>query len=177
VRHRTPSTAIANGLVYLPEERKREGIFPLLSVTENICISALRRLLAFCGLRRTEMLKRGSDYIRRMAIRTQSLQTHIRNLSGGNQQKAILARWLLSKCRILILDEPTRGIDVNAKFEIQTLLRQLSQGGLSIIHISSELQEILEVSDRILVRHEGRTNGVVQASTATQETLLGLAMA
>ena len=176
VRHRTPSAAIANGLVYLPEERKKEGIFPLLSVTENICIATLRRFLAFYGLRWGEMLKAASDYIRRIAIRTQTPKTPIKNLSGGNQQKAILARWLLSKCRILILDEPTRGIDVNAKFEIQTLLRELSQEGLSIIYISSELQEILEVSDRILVMHEGRSKGMVETPMATQEALLGLAM-
>jgi ribose transport system ATP-binding protein len=122
------------------------------------------------------MSKAGSDYIRRIAIRTQTPKTPIKNLSGGNQQKAILARWLLSKCRVLILDEPTRGIDVNAKVEIQTLLRELSQEGLSIIYISSELQEILEVSDRILVMHEGRSKGVVETPMATQEALLGLAM-
>jgi ribose transport system ATP-binding protein len=87
-----------------------------------------------------------------------------------------LARWLLSKCRVLILDEPTRGIDVNAKFEIQTMLRGLGRKGLSIIYISSELEEILQVSDRILVMHEGRSKGVVETSTATQEALLTLAM-
>lgn len=176
-RHRNPADAILNGLVYLPEERKKEGIFPLLSVTENICIAAFNRFLAFYGLRRGEMLKAGAEYIRRLAIRTQTPQTPLRNLSGGNQQKTILARWLLSKCRILILDEPTRGIDVNAKLEIQTLLRELAQKGLSIIYISSEMQEILEVSDRILVMHEGKVKGVVESSTATQEALLGLAMA
>jgi ribose transport system ATP-binding protein len=122
------------------------------------------------------MFKAASDYIRRMAIRTQTPQTPIKNLSGGNQQKTILARWLLSKCRILILDEPTHGIDVNAKYEIQSLLRGLGQEGLSIIYISSELQETLEVSDRILVMHEGRSKGVVETAKATQEALLRLAM-
>ena len=176
VRHRTPSAAIANGLVYLPEERKKEGIFPLLSVTENICIATLMRFFSVYGLRRGEMVKAGKEYIRQLAIRTHTPQTPIRNLSGGNQQKAILARWLLSKCRVLILDEPTRGIDVNAKFEIQAMLRGLGQKGLSIIYISSELEEILQVSDRILVMHEGRSKGVVETSTATQEALLALAM-
>ena len=176
VRHRTPSAAIANGLVYAPEERKKEGIFPLLSVTENICIATLMRFLAVYGLRRGEMEKAGREYIRQLAIRTQTPQTPIKNLSGGNQQKAILARWLLSNCRVLILDEPTRGIDVNAKFEIQTMLRGLGKKGLSIIYISSELEEILQVSDRILVMHEGRSKGVVETSTATQKALLALAM-
>ena len=177
VRHRRPADAIANELVYLPEERKREGIFPLLSVTENICIASLARFLSFFGLRWGEMTKTGAEYIRRIAIRTDTPQTPIMNLSGGNQQKVILARWLLSKCRILILDEPTRGIDVNAKFEIQSLLRELGAQGLSIIYISSELQEILNVSDRILVMHEGRVKGVIETSTATLERVLGLAMA
>ena len=107
MRHRTPSAAIANGLVYLPEERKKEGIFPLLSVTENICIATLKRFFAVYGLRWGEMLKAGREYIRQLAIRTQTPETPIKNLSGGNQQKAILARWLPSNCRVLILDEPT----------------------------------------------------------------------
>ncbi|HEY5952734.1 MAG TPA: sugar ABC transporter ATP-binding protein [Terrimicrobiaceae bacterium] len=177
IRHRTPADAILNGLVYLPEERKKEGIFPLLSVTENICIASLKEFLAAYGLRRGQMLKTAVEYMRRLTIRAQTPRMPLKNLSGGNQQKTILARWLLSNCRILILDEPTRGIDVNAKFEIQTLLRELAGQGLSMIYISSEMQEILEVSDRILVMHEGRVKGVVETPTTTQETLLGLAMA
>ncbi|MBE7204109.1 MAG: sugar ABC transporter ATP-binding protein, partial [Parafilimonas terrae] len=98
------------------------------------------------------------------------------SLSGGNQQKVILARWLMRGCKVLILDEPTRGIDVHAKFEIQNVLRQLCDQGLSIIYISSELLEVLEVSDRILVMHEGRIKGVQRADQATQESLLQLAM-
>jgi len=100
----------------------------------------------------------------------------ITSLSGGNQQKVILGRWLMNNSRILILDEPTRGIDVNAKLEIQTVLRRLADEGLSIIYISSELQEVIDVSDRIIVMHEGEIKGIELASQATQERLLGLAM-
>jgi ribose transport system ATP-binding protein len=177
VRHRCPADAIRQGLVYLPEERKREGIFPLLTVRENICVAALSQFLTFFGLRRGEMTKIAEQSILQLGIRTSSPRSPIMNLSGGNQQKAILARWLLTKCRILILDEPTRGIDVNAKFEIQTFLRSLVEAGLTIIYISSELIEILQISDRILVMHEGRVKGVLDTATATQDRVLGLAMA
>jgi ribose transport system ATP-binding protein len=105
-----------------------------------------------------------------------SIKAPISSLSGGNQQKAVLARWLLTNCKVLVLDEPTRGIDVNAKAEIQGILRGLTKSGLAILYISSELQELVEISDRILVMHEGRVKGCVAAGEATQEELLGIAM-
>ena len=122
------------------------------------------------------MVESTMEYIRRIGIKTSRTETPIKNLSGGNQQKVIIARWLLKNCRILILDEPTRGIDVKAKFEIQSFLRELTKEGLSIIYISSEMEEVLEVSDRILVMHLGEVKGVVEADQATQEGLLGIAM-
>jgi ABC-type sugar transport system ATPase subunit len=176
VRHRSPAEAIRNGLVYLPEERKREGIFPLLGVGENIAIASLQRFRRFWGLSRAAMLDAAGDYVRRLGIRPATVADPITSLSGGNQQKAILARWLMSACRILILDEPTRGIDVNAKLEIQALLRELARSSLAILYISSELQEVLDVADRVLVMHEGRVKGVVPAAGTTQDMLLGLAM-
>jgi ribose transport system ATP-binding protein len=176
VQHRGPADAIANGLVYLPEERKKEGIFPVLSVAENICVASFRRFRRFWGLSPAQMTAEARDYIRELSIRPATPDVPIVSLSGGNQQKAILARWLMSRCRILILDEPTRGIDVNAKAEIQAFLRDLAHQGLSVVYISSELQEVLDVADQILVMHEGRTKGVVPAKDASQETLLALAM-
>src|SRR6476469_11043886 len=100
------------------------------------------------------------EYIRRIGIKTSRTETPIKNLSGGNQQKVIIARWVLKNCRILSLDEPTRGIDVKAKFEIQSFLRELTKEGLSIIYISPEIEEVLEVSDRIMVMHLGNIKGV-----------------
>jgi ribose transport system ATP-binding protein len=171
-----PADAIRAGLVYLPEERKRDGIFPLLSVAENITLPTLGRSMTVFGIAWKDIVARADGYIRSIPIKTSSPYQRIAQLSGGNQQKAILARWLMSSCRILILDEPTRGIDVKAKREIQLLLRDLAREGLSIIYISSELQEILDVSDRVLLMHEGRARGIVPVAGATQESLLALAM-
>ena len=175
-RFKGPADAIRAGLVYLPEERKHEGIFPVLSVAENIVLPNLRGLTRLSGICWPKVFKAAEGYIRSIPIKAGTPHQPIANLSGGNQQKAILARWLMSSCRILILDEPTRGIDVNAKREIQLLLRRLAQDGLSIIYISSELQEILDVSDRVLLMHEGRVRGTVATEGATQESLLAIAM-
>lgn len=171
-----PADAIARGLVYLPEERKQEGIFPLLSITENMSISAYDRFRGILGLRFNDMVLEVSSLVDRLRIKLGDQRDPITSLSGGNQQKVILGRWLMKNSRILILDEPTRGIDVNAKFEIQAVLRRLSDEGLSIIYISSELQEVIDVSDRIIVMHEGEIKGIEPAGQATQESLLGLAM-
>ena len=174
IRH--PADAIAHGLVYLPEERKAEGIFPLLSINENAAIPSYGRFRRFFGLNFSQAAREVADFVRKIRIKLASGEDPITSLSGGNQQKVILARWLMRGAKILILDEPTRGIDVNAKFEIQSVLRDLCEQGLSILYISSELLELLEVSDRILVMHEGQIKGVQRAETATQESLLQLAM-
>lgn len=176
VRISHPADAIGHGLVYLPEERKQEGIFPLLSITENMTISAMDRFKSLLGLRFNDMVREVDTYIDRVRIKLGSPSDPITSLSGGNQQKVILARWLMKESRILILDEPTRGIDVNAKVDIQSQLRTLAGAGLSIIYISSELQEVIDVSDRVLVMHEGHVKGISQAGTATQESLLATAM-
>lgn len=175
-RFRHPADAIVKGLVYLPEERKQEGIFPLLSIRENMNISALDRFKGLFGLRFSDMLHEVETYVDRLKIKIGRPEDAITTLSGGNQQKVIIARWLVKSSRILILDEPTRGIDVNAKAEIQAVLRDLTASGLSIIYISSELQEVIDVSDRIVVMHEGRIRGTVNAAEATQEGLLAIAM-
>ena len=117
------------------------------------------------------------DFIRKLDIRTSDAEKPIRDLSGGNQQKVILARWLLTNCRMLILDEPTRGIDVNAKFEIHSLLREFAAAGMAILLISSELEEVIQLADRIIVMHEGKQKGEIPGREATQENLLALAVA
>ncbi len=176
VDYHNPRQAIRDRLVYLPEERKKEGIFPVLGVRENLCIAGMEKFQRLLGLSRRGMADKTRDYIKNLGIKAGRIENPIRTLSGGNQQKVIIARWLLMDCRILILDEPTRGIDVRAKYEIQAFLRQLVQQGLSIIYISSEIAEVLDVSDRILVMHLGKLKGVVAAEHATQEGLLGIAM-
>lgn len=172
----SPSDAIIAGLVYLPEERKHDGIFPQLSVAENIAMPNLKKFVDWTGIAWLKVFGAADEYIRSIPIKASSSHQLISNLSGGNQQKAILSRWLMSHCRILILDEPTRGIDVNAKREIQKLLRELAQNGLSVVYISSELQEIIDVSDRVVLMHEGKVRGIVPTEGATQESLLAVAM-
>jgi len=171
-----PADAIRHGLVYLPEERKHDGIFPLLSIKENMAIASLGRFQDLLTLRFSDMAREVADYVQRLRIKIGRVEDPITSLSGGNQQKVILARWLMRDACILILDEPTRGVDVNAKLEIQAVLQGLAARGLSILYISSELQEVLDVSDRVLVMHEGRVKGIVDAAGATQQSLLRLAM-
>ena len=174
IRH--PADTIRRGLVYLPEERKQEGIFPLLSIRENIAIASLERFQSLLTLRFSDMAREASELVQRIRIKIGGIEDPITSLSGGNQQKVILARWLMRDARILILDEPTRGVDVNAKLEIQAVFRALAARGLSILYISSELQEVLDVSNRVLVMHEGKVKGIADAANATQESLLSLAM-
>lgn len=174
---RSPLTSINKGLVYLPEERKQEGIFPLLSIAENMYMPSLGRYGGLLHMRSNEMMKDVDGFVSRLRIKLGSTKNPITSLSGGNQQKVIIGRWLMKNASVLIMDEPTRGIDVAAKFEIQHELRRFTdQENLSIIFISSELEEVLDVSDRILVMHEGRVKGVPAAAEATQESLLQLAM-
>ncbi|MEQ8922496.1 MAG: sugar ABC transporter ATP-binding protein [Marinovum algicola] len=174
---RDPQDAIKAGLIYLPEERKQEGIFPLLSIAENTALPTLDRFSGLLHVRNREMIAEVEKLARQMKAKFNSLKDPITSLSGGNQQKFIIARWLMRDAKVLIMDEPTRGIDVNAKFEIQSVLRRLTEeNGLSIIVISSEMEELLDVADRILVMHEGRVKGIVDRCDATQEGLLRLAM-
>ena len=173
---RSPADAIAHQMALLTEERRATGIFPMLSVLENIVIANQRRYLG-----KTHLLRdagRTADarrYVTELRIKTPSIETPIKNLSGGNQQKVLLARWLLTQPVLLLLDEPTRGIDVGAKAEIYGIISQLAKQGKSIIFISSEMSELIGLSDRILVMCEGRLSGVLPAEGATEEQILRLA--
>lgn len=173
---RSPAEAINAGLVYLPEERKQEGIFPLLSITENMTMPNLGQFRGLAHFRVADMFREVQGYVDRLGIKIGKPKDKITSLSGGNQQKVIIARWLMKKAKILIMDEPTRGIDVNAKFEIQQELRRFTESGLSIIFISSEIEELIDVSDRILVMHEGLVKGICNTSEASPEQLMQLAM-
>ena len=173
----SPYHAIQAGLIYLPEERKQEGIFPLLSIVENTALPSMDRFTSFLRIRNRDMLAEVERLAQQMKAKFNSLKDPITSLSGGNQQKFIIARWLMRDAKVMIMDEPTRGIDVNAKFEIQSVLRRLTEDrGISIIVISSEMEELLDVADRILVMHEGSVKGVMDRQNATQEGLLQLAM-
>jgi ABC-type sugar transport system ATPase subunit len=175
--HRHPSEAIAHRLAYVPEERRKLGIFPSMSVKENMTLPILRRLMRLLWIDRKREADAVQGQLEKLEIRTPDIRQMVKNLSGGNQQKVILARWLLTGSRILILDEPTRGIDVNAKDEIHRNLKVLANEGLSIIFISSEHQEVIDVADRIVVMHEGRVKGELPAEGTKQETIMKLALA
>jgi ABC-type sugar transport system ATPase subunit len=177
LRLRSPKDAIGAGIGFAPEDRKREGLFLPRSVGENISISILERLRRFRFMRFGRERRLVDELIERLSVRTPSASQEISKLSGGNQQKAVLARWLARRPRLLILDEPTRGVDVGAKAEIYRLIHDLAGEGMAILFISSELPEVLGVSDRILVMQNGRLTGELDASEATEQAVLALAMA
>ncbi len=175
VFNKTPRDSIQNGFALLTEERRQNGIFGILDITANTTISSLPSYRRFWGLDTVKMRKDTADAVVKLRVKTPSTQTKIRALSGGNQQKVILARWLLTKPRILLLDEPTRGVDVGAKYEIYRLIIDLAEKGHSIVFVSSEMPELLGISDRILVISGGKIAGEVDPSTATQEQIMTLA--
>lgn len=172
---RKPVDAIRHKMALLTEERRVTGIFPVLSVLENTVIANLKRYERFGWLGESGRRADTESSIGRLSVKTPSMKTLIRYLSGGNQQKVLLARWLLTQPDILLLDEPTRGIDVGAKFEIYSIIADLAAQGKSIVMISSEMPELLGMSDRIMVMCEGRLTGIVDGRTATEETIMRLA--
>jgi ABC-type sugar transport system ATPase subunit len=164
------------GFGFLTEDRKESGCFLALDIQENIQIAVLNRKFVTAGFVRQAALSKASHALADMLrVKTPNLAERILNLSGGNQQKVLIARWLLTKPRILILDEPTRGIDVGAKAEIHRLISRLAGEGLAVIMISSELPEVLGMSDRIMVVHEGRVTGILDRNDADQVRVMELA--
>ncbi len=175
IKNRTPREAIQNGFALLTEERRATGIFAGLDICENTTVSALKKYRRL-GLLSDKIRREDTDrMIGEMRVKTPSKSTAIRSLSGGNQQKVILGRWLLTEPKILMLDEPTRGVDVGAKFEIYRLIGELAAEGKSVIMLSSELPELLGVCDRIYVMSGGRIAGEVNAKETDQEELMALA--
>ena len=170
-----PGRAVELGIGYVPEDRKEQGLFLGLTVRSNIGAASLRRnsVAGFMSAGREQRM--AEEYVRRLSIRTPSIMVTTSHLSGGNQQKVMLAKWLAIQPRILLVDEPTRGIDVGAKAEVHHILRRLAQAGTAVMMISSELPEVLGASDRILVMHEGSMTGVLSAAEATEEKVMMLA--
>jgi len=172
----TPSDAVRYGIAYLSEDRKRYGLALGMDVEVNTVLASLRRFTSRFGWIRTGATrKQALEQVKSLAIKTPGISQRVKNLSGGNQQKVVMAKWLTADTDILIFDEPTRGIDVGAKSEIYRLLNDLARQGKSIIMISSELPEILRMSHRILVMCEGRITGELSSAEATQEAIMTLA--
>lgn len=175
VKIREPHQAIAAGIGLLTEDRKKTGIMGVLSVRDNMSVAALSKFTLGGILRKPMIEKQCEEQRQALSLKTPSLNQQIQNLSGGNQQKVLLSRWLLTDPDILIIDEPTRGIDVGAKSEIHRLMSELAKQGKAIIMVSSEMPEILGMSDRVVVMCEGRLVGEVSRKDATQEKIMELA--
>jgi ribose transport system ATP-binding protein len=173
---RSPGDAVHAGIAYLSEDRKRFGLALGMDVKDNNALATMRRFLNALGIiNEPKVRQTASHYVEMLTIKTPSLEQLVRNLSGGNQQKVVIGKWLTADTEILIFDEPTRGIDVGAKSEIYRLLNDLAQQGKAIIMISSELPEILRMSHRIIVMCEGRITGELQAAEADQEKIMKFA--
>jgi rhamnose transport system ATP-binding protein len=164
------------GIAYLPEDRGIQGLVRPLTVRENLSMAMLTRLAHGSFIDRAAEQELAQDGVRRFGIRTSGIETVVNKLSGGNQQKVVLGKWLATNPKVLILDEPTRGIDVGAKAEIHRLMCELAGRGLAILMISSELPEVLGMSDRVLVMREGRVVVELPREAATQERVGGYMM-
>ncbi|WP_418138888.1 ATP-binding cassette domain-containing protein [Marinomonas sp. RS-M-Aa-14] len=177
VNIRSQRVALEAGIAMVPEDRKRHGIVPIMSVGRNITLSVLGQYSSWFGAVNEDKESHDiNNYIAQLKVKTASADLSIKNLSGGNQQKAIIAKCLLTHPKILILDEPTRGIDVGAKYEIYKLMFALVKQGMSIIMVSSELSEVIGISDRVLVMHEGRLKGQFDHQGLTQEMIMNCAI-
>jgi len=175
VRISHPRQALANGLIYLPEDRQHHGLLMPMSVTHNTTLSTLSVFTSGGWIRGARERRATSEYVQNLRIVLRSIDQPVRELSGGNQQKVVLSKWLLAKPRLMLLDEPTRGIDVGAKSEIYKLITELASQGIAILMISSELPEILGLSDRVLVMREGRIAAEFSRDEATAEAIMAAA--
>jgi ribose transport system ATP-binding protein len=171
-----PAASIAAGLGFLTEDRKQQGLVLQMSVGENITLTSLDELSRHGFLDLSAERERSDELVEKLQIRATSLDQETVNLSGGNQQKVVLARWLAAGCRVLLFDEPTRGIDVGAKAEIYELIGELVESGVAVVLISSEMPELLGLADRVAVMHDGQMQGILDRSEASQERIMELAL-
>ena len=175
LRKLSPARSIRNGIALVPEERKEQGVLSSMNVRQNITFAMLRRICRAGFIDQKQDRQLAEEYIRKLRIKTPTAEQMATTLSGGNQQKVVLARWLLVGPKVLILDEPTRGIDVGAKQEIYRIMRDIAAQGVAIIMISSEMLELIGMSDRILVISEGRQAGTLEPEEFSQQRILELA--
>jgi ABC-type sugar transport system ATPase subunit len=176
VEFHSPADAVAAGIGFAPEERKTEALVLQRSVRDNISLARLRELSRWIFIKAAAERDLADTYIARLRIRTPSADQLVGKLSGGNQQKVVLARWLATSPKLLVLDEPTRGVDVGAKAEIYAIIDELAHAGVAVLVVSSELPEVLGLADRICVMAGGRITGEMSRAEATEESILALAM-
>jgi ribose transport system ATP-binding protein len=171
-----PRDAIEHGICLVPENRRTEGLIVEMSVRENVTLPSLRRLSHLGLVQGKREREVTAQQVEVLKVKTPGPETQVMNLSGGNQQKIVLGKWLARQPRVMILDEPTRGIDVGAKAEIYRLMRELAGQGTVIVMISSDMEEILNVSDRVAVMHEGEITGVLERADCTEQNVMQLAV-
>jgi rhamnose transport system ATP-binding protein len=176
IRISHPSEAIEYGIAYLPEDRRKHGVVLDFPISANITLASLKKLSGFKGLNFGREKEIAADYARRLGVKTPAIYNAVSTLSGGNQQKVALSRWLVTKPSVLILDEPTQGIDVGAKAEIHELMMEIAEEGVAILMISSELPEILGMSDRVAVMNGGTIVRIFDRDEATQDKILSVAL-
>ncbi|MDD6492082.1 MAG: ATP-binding cassette domain-containing protein, partial [Firmicutes bacterium] len=176
VHFKHPKEAIKEGLAYVTEDRKGNGLILIQDIRYNITIANLEALVNGLSINENEEINVANGYKDSINIKAPSIEQKVGNLSGGNQQKVQLAKWMFAEPKVLILDEPTRGIDVGAKYEIYSLMNKLVDKGMSIIMISSELPEVLGMSDRLYVMSEGTITGELLAEEATEEKVMAMAI-
>jgi D-xylose transport system ATP-binding protein len=167
--------AMLAGVSLVPEDRKRHGLVLMQSVLKNISLPNLDQFASWLRIDDLAELDASLKFAKSLEIKAPSLHVQCDSLSGGNQQKVVISKWLMSRPKVLIMDDPTRGIDVGAKYEIYKLMNDLAEQGIAIIMISSELEEVLGMSDRVMVMHEGRSAGMLDIADATEERIMALA--
>ncbi len=170
----TPKDALEHHIAFCTENRREEGIFPLMSVKNNLVVCSLDHYSKRLMLNRSSLTSMSERMVAQLRVKTPSQEQLIRNLSGGNQQKVLLARWMATKPRLIILDEPTRGIDVGAKAEVESIIRELSESGVSILYISSEIPELVRNCDRVLVLREGQLGGELVGDAISERAIMNL---
>ena len=175
VKIKSAVDAMRLGIAMVPEDRKLEGLYHVQSVRFNSTIEVLHRFMSLLRVNSAREAEIAQNYIDKMHTKTPSQEQTVSNLSGGNQQKVMIGRWLATEPKVLILDEPTRGVDVGAKAEIYEIMNELTKAGLSIIMISSELPEIINMSDRVYVMYEGKITGCIEQENISQESIMHLA--
>jgi rhamnose transport system ATP-binding protein len=177
IQPRHPADAIARRIAYVPEDRQHQGAIPSLSISANITLASLSQFTHFGWIDDERIARTAGEWAGRLQVRYANLEQPLSELSGGNQQKVVLAKWLLTAPHVLILDEPTKGIDVGSKAAVHALMGEWAQQGMAIILVSSELPEVLGLSDRVLVMQRGRMAGILERSEADAATVLRLASA
>jgi len=177
LRINSPRDAVRSGIALVPENRKEQGVILSMPIRKNITMPSIREVTGSLGVIRSRKEQRlAQQYVDSLKIKTRDVDQEVADLSGGNQQKVVLAKWLTTNCRVILLDEPTRGVDVGAKVEIYHLINDLARSGLAIVLVSSEMMEVIGLSDRVMVIRDGRVAGVLEKPEITEVNIMGLAV-